>query len=80
MTFKGFKDSKRLLDLSQYFEKIEGKKISALLPKSREKSFDSAIIIPKKIRFCIERNDKKCVKSVIINSMKTKNFNLNLMY
>ena len=59
MTFKGFKDSKRLLDLSQYFKKIEDKKISALLPKSWEKSFESALIIPKKMRFCIERNDKK---------------------
>ena len=32
-TFKGFNDSKRSLDRSQYFKMIEGKKISALLPK-----------------------------------------------
>ena len=35
--FKGCNDSKRLLDRSQYFKRIEGKKISAILPKSRKK-------------------------------------------
>ena len=38
---------------------IEGKKLSALLPKSRKKSFDSGIIKPTKMRFCNECNDKK---------------------
>ena len=32
-TFKGFNDNKRLLDRSQYFKMLEGKKVSALLPK-----------------------------------------------
>ena len=32
-TFKGFNDSKRLLDRSHYFKMIEGDKISAMLPK-----------------------------------------------
>ena len=32
-TFKGFNDSKRLLDRFQYFKMIEGEKISELLPK-----------------------------------------------
>ena len=36
-TFKGFNKSKRLLDRSQYFEMIEGKKISALLAESWKK-------------------------------------------
>ena len=40
-TFKGFNDSKRLLDRSQYFKMIEGKEGSALLPKIWKKSFDS---------------------------------------
>ena len=40
-TFKGFNDSKRLIDRSQYFKMIEGKKISAMLPRSWKKSFDS---------------------------------------
>ena len=33
-TFKGFNDSKRLLDRSQYFTMIAGKKISAMLSRS----------------------------------------------
>ena len=33
-TFKGFNDSKRLLDRSQYFEMIEGKTVLAMLPIS----------------------------------------------
>ena len=44
-TFKGFNDSKRLLDRSQYFKMIEGEKTSAMLPRSWKKSFDNGIII-----------------------------------
>ena len=51
-TFEGFNDSKRLLDRSQYFKMIKGKKGSALLPKSWKKSFDSGTFIPTKMRFC----------------------------
>ena len=40
MTFIGFNDNKRLLDRSQCFDMLEGKKISALLPKSWKKSFN----------------------------------------
>ena len=47
-TFKGFNDSKRLLDRSQYFKMEEGKTISAMLPRSWKKTFDNGIIIPKK--------------------------------
>ena len=50
-TFKGFNDSKRLLNRSQYFKMIEGNKISAVLPRSWKRSFDSGIIIPSKMRF-----------------------------
>ena len=35
---------------------VEGKIISALLPKSWKKSFDSGIIIPTKMRVCNECN------------------------
>ena len=56
-TCKGFNDSKRLLNRSQYFKKIEGKVKSALLSKSWEKPFDCVIIIPTKMRFCNECND-----------------------
>ena len=37
MTFKGFNDSKRLLDRSQYFNMLKGKKITAILPRSWKK-------------------------------------------
>ena len=33
-TFKGFNDSKRLLDRTQYFKMIQGERISAMLPES----------------------------------------------
>ena len=33
-TFKGFNDGTRLVDRSQYFNMLGGKKISTLLPKS----------------------------------------------
>ena len=52
MTFKGFNDSKRLLDRSQYFDMWEGKKITAMLPRSWKKSFNDGIIIPTKMRNC----------------------------
>ena len=62
-TFKGFIDSKRLLDRFQYFKMKEGEKISAMLPRSWKKSFDNGIIIPAKMRFCNECNDNKmCIK------------------
>ena len=80
-TFKGFNDSKRLLDRSQYFKMIEGEKISAMLPRSWKKSFDSGIIIPTKMRFCNECNDNKmCVKCINhINENKEFEANLNLL-
>ena len=79
--FKGINDSKRLLDRSQYFKMIEGEKISAMLPRSWKKSFDSGIIIPAKMRFCNECNDKKmCDKcNNQINENKEFQANLNLL-
>ena len=50
MTFKGFNDSKRLLDRSQYFDMLDGKKVSAMLPRSWKKSFENGVIIPTKKR------------------------------
>ena len=77
--FKGFNDRKRLIDHSYYFEMIEGKKISALLPKSRKKSFDSGTNLPTKMRFCNECDDRKtCNKSnEQINENKEFEANLN---
>ena len=71
-TCKRFNDSGQLLDRSQNFKMIEVEKISAMLPKSCKKSFDSGIIIPTKMRFCNECNNKKYAISVTIKSMKTK--------
>ena len=56
-TFKRFNDSKRLLDLFQYFKKIEAKKVIEYLPKIWRKLFDSGTITPTKIRFSNECND-----------------------
>ena len=55
---------------------IEGKKVSALLPISWKKLFDSGIIIPTKMRFCNECNDKKCAINVTFKSVKLKNSKL----
>ena len=51
----------------------EVKKISAMLPRSWKKSFDSGIILPKKMRFCNRCNDKKSSINVITRLTKTKN-------
>ena len=79
--FKGFSDSKRLLDRSQYFKTIEGKKVSVLLPKSWKKSVNSGIDIPTKMRFCKECNDKTmCIKcNLIVNENKEFKANLSLL-
>ena len=61
-TFKIFNDCERLLDRSQYFKMKEGKKLSAMLPRSWKKSFDSGIIIPRKMRFCNKCNEKELCK------------------
>ena len=77
-TFKGFNDRERLLDRSQYFNMKEGKKLSAMLPRFWEKSFDSGIKIPSKMRFCIKCNDKKLC--VVCNNQinENKKFEANL--
>ena len=80
-TFKGFNDTKRLLDRSQYFEMIESKTISALLPNSWKKTFDSGIFISTKMRFYIECHDKRlCIKcNIQVNENKEFRANLNLI-
>ena len=73
-TFKRFDDSKRLLDRSQYFKTIECRKISALLPKSWNKTFNNGIIIPAKKRFCNECNDKRTCNRCNIQKNENKEF------
>ena len=57
MTFKGFNDSKRLLQRSRKFIMLEGKKVLAMLPGSWKKSFQDGIIIQTKMRRCNECED-----------------------
>ena len=58
---------------------IEDEKISATLPRSWRKSFNSGVIIPKKMRFCKECKDgilcTTCNKQ--INEKKEFEANLN---
>ena len=77
-TFKGFNNSQRLLDRSQYFKMIEGKTVPELLPKSWEKSFDSGINIPTKMRFCNECKDYKMCKKCNYQINESKHFEANL--
>ena len=56
-TFQEFNDSKQLLDRSQYFRKVQGKKVYALLRKSWKKSFISGTFRPTKMSVCNECND-----------------------
>ena len=77
-TFKGFNDSKRLLDRSQYLKMKEGEKISAMLPRSWKKSFDNGVIIPKKMRFCNKCNDIKICDRCNNQINENKEFEANL--
>ena len=52
MTFKIFNDSRRLLDRSQFFDMLEGKKISAILPRSWKKLFNNGVVKLVKMRLC----------------------------
>ena len=81
MTFKGFKDSKRLLNRSQYSDRLDGKKITAMLPRSWKKSFINGIVIPTKMRQC-----NACKNGILcrtcdnqINENKEFEPNLNLL-
>ena len=80
MTFKCFNDSKRLLDWSQFSDMLEGKKISTMSSRSWKKSFDNSIVIPVKMKRCIECNDKTicttCTNQVSENRGFEANFNL----
>ena len=77
-TFERFNVSKRLLDRFQFFKMIEGKNITATLPKKWKKSFRSGVIIPAKMRFRNESNDEiLCDRSSSqINENKEGNLNL----
>ena len=77
-TFKGFNDSKWLLDQSQNFIMLGGKKISATLPKSWKKSFYNGFMIPTKMRFCNEGNEKRLFIRCSNQYKESKEFEANL--
>ena len=56
---------------------IEGNKVTALLPKSWKKSFDSGVIIPEKMRFGNECNDKKVCNKCNYQINQNKEFETN---
>ena len=80
-TVKGFIDNKRLLNRSQNFRMIERKKISALLPKSWKKLFNSGILTPTKMRFFNESNNQRMCNNSnnLVNENKNIEANLNLL-
>ena len=56
----------------------EGKKISAMKPRSWKKSFDSGIIISTKMRFWNVCNDKKMCDKCNNQTSENKKFEANL--
>ena len=54
---------------------IDGKEISAMLPRCFKKSFNSGVIILTKMRFCDESNDKS-VRNAIMRLMNVKKLKL----
>ena len=63
MAFKNVNDSKRVLDCSHFCKMIEGKIISAMIPKTWKKSLNGGVVKPTKLRFCNECTDKRtCIR------------------
>ena len=80
MTFRGFNDSKRLLNRSEYFDMLEGKKISAFLPRSWKKSFDNGIVIPVRMKRCIDFKGKILCDECNNQVNENKKFETNLKF
>ena len=81
MTFKGFNDSKQLLDQYQKFDMVKGKKITSMLPRCWKKSFNNGVIIPIKMRQCNAcKGGILCIMcNYQINENKEFQANLNLL-
>ena len=79
MIFKGFNDSKRLLDQSQYFNMLEVKKYSATLLRSWKNSFNNGIVIPTKMRQCNECKDGILCTTCNNQISENKEFEANLI-
>ena len=57
---------------------IDGKKVSAMLSRSWKNSFDSGIIIPARMKFCNECNDKKNCNKCNYQINENQEFEANL--
>ena len=75
-TFEGFNDSKRLLDQLQFFNMLESKKISAMLPKSWKKTSISKLLYQRKWDFVMNVMVTKFVTDVVTKLPKIKNSKL----
>ena len=78
MTFKGFNDSKRLLGRSQNLNMLEGKKISAMLPRLWKKFLLMALLYQQKWDIVMNVKMEYYVEHVIIKSIENKEFKANL--
>ena len=77
-TFKGYTDSKRLLDHVQKCKKVEVKNFLVMLPMNWKKSFYSGIIIPSKMKRCKKCNiDITCDECIILLN-ENKQFEVDL--
>ena len=81
MIFKGFTDSRRLIDRSQYFKMLDGKNISAMLTERLKKLFNNGVIITVKMGGFKKCNDKLLYTTCNNPVSEDKDFaaNLNLL-
>ena len=79
MTFKSLNDSKRVLDRFQYFDMLEGKKISSMLPRSWKISFINGIRLPTKMSLCNECKNGKLCTTCTNQVNENKEFETNLI-
>ena len=78
-TFKGFTNVSDNLDRKEYFNMYNGNKLVAEVPLSWKKSFSQGIVIPHKMRNCINcTKDILCVDcDKLVNQNKEFSANLN---
>ena len=77
--FKGFKDVSDKLDRKEYFKMADGDNLIAKVPLSWKKSFSQGVIIPHKMRNCVDcKNDSLCDNcDRLVNQRKEFSANLN---
>ena len=76
MTFKGFNDSKRLLDRSQYFDMLDGRKYQQCYQDRGKNHLIRALLCQQKRDNAMLVKMEYYVQHVIIKSMKVKNSKL----